>query len=104
MKKVILGIACAFLLTACGGNEAWEYKVVKVAGQESTNYNPRSYNDPTGQLNSLGQEGWELVTSYTEVETVHPNFGNAEYVTGLQPKTRTAVVNFVYKRPAKKEK
>lgn len=103
MKKLILGISCAFLLTACCSNEAWEYKVVKVAGQENTNYNPRSYNDATGQLNNLGKEGWELVSTYTEIETVHPNFGNTEYVTGLQPNTRTAVINFVFKRPAQKK-
>lgn len=104
MKKIFLGLSCALLLTACGGNNAWEYKVVKVAGSETSDYFSRTYADPTSQLNKAGQDGWELVSTYTEVETVHPNFGNSQYVTGLQPNTRTAVVNFVFKRPAEKKK
>lgn len=101
MKNLLLGLSCAFLLTACSGNQNWEYKIVKVAGEVGTIFSPRSFNDPTGQLNNLGKEGWELVSTYTEEETVHPNFGNSEYVTGLQPNNRTAVVNFVFKRTVK---
>lgn len=103
MKKVVLSFAIAVTaisLTSCGGNSKWEYKVVKVAGTEgvSGKFDGMSFNDPTNQLNSLGEEGWEVVSTYTEEQTVHPNFGNSEYVTGLQPNTRTSVVNFVLKR------
>ncbi len=103
MKHFLVIISCAFMLTACGGTEKWEYKIVKVVGETATDFTPRSFNDPTGQLNSLGEEGWELVDTYTEVETTHPNFGNSEYVTGLQPNSRTSVVNFVLKRPKQKQ-
>lgn len=100
MKKLFLACAVALTLVSCSDNAKWEYKVVKVAGTEGTNGNfgAMAFNDPSGQLNQLGEEGWEVVTSYTEENTVHPNFGNSEYVTGLQPNTRTAVINFVLKR------
>lgn len=100
MKKLFLACALALTLVSCSNNAKWEYKVVKVAGIEGANgnYGAMAFNDPSGQLNRLGDEGWEVVTSYTEENTVHPNFGNSEYVTGLQPNTRTTVVNFVLKR------
>lgn len=46
--------------------------------------------------NSLGDEGWELVDVFEETETVHPNFGNSEYVTGIQPNVRTSEISFVF--------
>lgn len=53
------------------------------------------------QLNEMGSQGWELVDVYTMTETIHPNFGNSSYVTGLQPNVRTSEVAFVFKRPKK---
>ena len=103
MKNFILALAvviAAFSLSSCQGNGKWEYKIVKVAGSAGSNgnYGGMQFSDPSSQLNKLGEDGWEIVSTYTEVNTVHPNFGNAEYVTGLQPNTRTEVVNFVLKR------
>lgn len=46
-------------------------------------------------------KGWELVDIYTMIETVHPNFGNKKYVTGLQPNTRTQAICYVFKRAIK---
>lgn len=40
------------------------------------------------ELNKLGSQGWEIVESYLEMETAHPNFGDSKYVTGLQPNIR----------------
>ncbi len=40
------------------------------------------------ELSKLGAQGWELVDSYLELETAYPNFGDAKYVTGLQPNVR----------------
>lgn len=102
MKRIILFclVALSMILASCDVNTKWEYKVVNIAGVEGFrgNFDGMSFNDPTGQLNNLGKEGWEVVTAYTEENTVHPNFGNSEYVTGLQPNTRTAVVNIILKR------
>lgn len=82
----------------------WEYKIMKVQGNESeylADFSPKSFSDPTGQLNGLGKEGWELVDVYTETETKHCNFGKDEYVVGIQPNVRTTVVTYVLKRKAK---
>jgi hypothetical protein len=48
----------------------------------------------------MGEDGWELVSTYTEIATAFPNFGNSEYVTGIRENVRTSVVNFVFKRPS----
>jgi hypothetical protein len=99
MKKFFAMCTIALILSSCE-NSKWEYKIVKIAGFEGIHgeFSAMSFTDPTDRLNSLGEEGWEVISSYTEESTVHPNFGNAEYVTGLQPNTRTTVVNFVLKR------
>jgi len=33
-----------------------------------------------------------------KTETVHPNFGNEQYVSGIEPNVRTAEIDFVFKR------
>ena len=103
MKKLFLALALFLAvvgLSSCQGNGKWEYKIIKIAGSAGSNgdYGGMQFSDPSLQLNKLGEEGWEVISTYTEENTVHPNFGNAEYVTGLQPNTRTEVVNFVLKR------
>lgn len=50
-----------------------------------------------GQLDALGKEGWELVTSYIEDETSFPNLGDTKYVTGLQPNVRPRRATLVFK-------
>ncbi|MFK7604163.1 hypothetical protein ACI3L1_18360 [Deinococcus sp. SM5_A1] len=50
------------------------------------------------QLAALGLQGWELVSTITELETTHPNFGNSQYVTGLQPNIRADRAVLVFKR------
>ena len=107
MKKILLTLLCVVLLSACSNGNKWEYKVVKVAGQDAevmADYSPKVYSDQTPMLNKMGEDGWELIDVYTEVTTVHPNFGNSEYVTGIRENTRTSVLNFVFKRPFQKSK
>lgn len=106
MKNVLLILFIGSLLCACDSQEnvRWEYKVLKFGEEESLfshgsdDFFPKSLYDPVPQLNQLGEEGWELVSTFTTTETVFPNFGNKEYVTGIRENTRTRTINFVLKR------
>ncbi|MDD6702431.1 MAG: hypothetical protein PUE35_07545 [Bacteroidales bacterium] len=114
-------VVATILLVACSKNEtpAWEYMVLPVEGSKfPTVYSPTEKEALEKQsnfkalnflnhnfdatLNSYGKEGWELVDIYTTEETVFPNFGDAEYHTGIKENTRTATINFVFKRQTKK--
>lgn len=112
MKKIFLLLAlCLSFLGGCNKSEEvqkWEYKVIEIGrpdldyyyeDNEWRKFNPVRIENPTDELNALGKEGWELVATYTSVSTAFPNFGNHEYVTGLQSNTRTHKVCFVFKRP-----
>lgn len=105
MKYKQFAILClvAFLLGACGKkNETWEYQVLRFGNElplsSASSFYPNNFEDPSAELNRLGAEGWELVSTYTTVETKFPNFGNEEYVTGIRENTRTSQVSFVLKR------
>jgi hypothetical protein len=106
MKKpvnlFIAGLLAVTSLVSCTKNDSpqkWEYKVVSEWGIDMGSFLAKGLPDSESKLNTLGDEGWELVDVYTRIETVHPNFGNDKYVTGLQPNTRTEAVVFVFKRP-----
>ncbi|HEX8686477.1 MAG TPA: hypothetical protein VF654_08245, partial [Pyrinomonadaceae bacterium] len=90
----------------------YAYKVVSVQAQFTQEPSTSSYNKenaaklgPTSvdikdeQLAVLGQEGWELVGTFLEVETTHPNYGSSEYVTGLQPNVRPQKAVLLFKKP-----
>lgn len=101
MKKILLAFCTVAFIASCSKNTPWEYKVVKVAGKEAeimADYGSLVYGDQTSMLNKMGNEGWELVSTYTETSTAFPNFGKYEYVTGIRTNTRTSVVNFIFKR------
>lgn len=71
----------------------YEYKVltVRTEGHDRTGDGAMRFATVTPsetQLSTLGAAGWEVVSSYLELETAFPNFGNAGYVTGLQPNVR----------------
>lgn len=106
MKKliyIILALGVALGIASCskkeGGRQKWQYRTLVAPGLNIGDFSQKPVNIPQAKLDSLGDEGWELVDVYTGIETVHPNFGNEKYVTGLQPNTRTADVYYVFKRP-----
>lgn len=92
---MMLGIS----VSSC--TSTWEYKVVSVKGTEdesTADFRPKKFDISGESLNIFGKDGWELVSVYETTETVHPNFGNDEYVSGIQPNVRTSEINFVFKR------
>ena len=109
MKRInlLLGVVALILVFSMLGCEfgqtKWEYKTIDFGseGHDRTGDGSgkfHSINPSEESLNKLGIEGWELVTSYLEMETAWVNFGNNEYVTGLQPNVRPQRVVFVFKR------
>ena len=104
-KKYIFCFLLIFTIVSLNScsekNDEWEYKIWKSAGTANEpygNFTGMEFADPTSQLNIFGKDGWELVSTYTQIQTVHPNFGKEQYVTGLQPNTRTEAIVYVFKR------
>lgn len=95
-----------FLGGGCQSNQKWEYKLLTVSSQVYSRTGTDALKSTTAtpsesELNKLGSEGWELVASYLEMETAHPNFGNESYVTGLQPNIRPQRAVLIFKRISK---
>ena len=85
----------------------WEYKTLVVEGlplsrTDAGAMDPGSVKVAESDLNALGQEDWELVSTWVEEETAFPNLGDAKYVTGLQPNIRPKRVVLVFKRQSTK--
>lgn len=82
----------------------WEYKKMTFLTEgdhDRTGLGAMSYSSiklDDSRLDTMGAEGWELVTSYLEMETAFPNFGKGEYVTGLQPNIRPQSLVLIFKR------
>lgn len=114
MRKILficVVITLAICIASCSKKkeevpkiQRWEYNTISVMGNvlfETSLGNEwcRDFTVPLTQIDSLGNLGWELVDTYTLTETVHPNFGNEKYVTGIKANTRTQQVIYVFKRP-----
>ncbi|MBO7568153.1 MAG: DUF4177 domain-containing protein [Bacteroidales bacterium] len=97
MKKYLF-IFCVLVCFLCSCSTNWEYKVVTIGGEETKDSAPKTIKVAGEDLNIFGKDGWELVGIYTNTETAYPNFGNAEYVTGIRENVRTGSVSFVFKR------
>ena len=96
-------VIIAFFLSSCQSNPKWEYKVLPVSADSYARTGadaskPTTVNPTDSELNQLGANGWELTTSYLEVETAYPNFGSETYVTGIQPNVRPQRVVLIFKR------
>ncbi|MDY3359922.1 MAG: DUF4177 domain-containing protein [Clostridium celatum] len=84
----------------------WEYKVVYIEATETFTYleyeqNPSNIELTDDMINEYGLNGWELADSYLEMETVYPNFGNSQYVTGIQPNVRPQRLVLIFKKELK---
>jgi len=109
-KKITLAVLVSMLFfQGClQFNNKWEYKVVNLYANDETSrtgntaLKAQHIAPSETDLNELGRQGWELVTSYGEVETAFPNFGDSKYVTGLQPNIRPQSTVLIFKRKAKR--
>ncbi len=102
IKQLIVALFIVGSLASCSSK--WEYKLVTITGKEaelSPKQQVKTFDVTDESLNLLGEEGWELVSVYEDIETAHPNFGNDQYVTGLQPNVRTTEIHYVFKRKKK---
>jgi len=86
--------------------QKWEYKTVTIHAETSIllggNYGKlAAASIPIDErtFETLGKEGWELVSTFLELQTEHPNFGKEDYVTGLQPNVRPQRLVCIFKRP-----
>lgn len=106
IQKILLSFALLATLTGCSSQpEKWEYKVLELTSENpAEKFMPSRFQNPTDMLNVMGQNGWELVDTYTDVHTVFPNFGNEQYLNGIRENARTSAVHFVFKRPLKETK
>lgn len=105
---VLIGLAVlvlgASLAPRIGPAPKWEYKVVAIGTEGLDRVDkgaalPHTIQIGVDSLREYGDQGWELVVSFLEMETAFPNFGRGEYVTGLQPNIRPQRLVLVFKRP-----
>jgi flagellar FliL protein len=121
--KVNIFITCIIVLAICfclqiflKVMQKWEYKTIEISAQTDEymrNIDPVKYliySDAfekiaykmvpnfTPNLNELGMQGWELVSTFIELETTHPNYGDDDYVSGLQPNVRPNKLVCIFKR------
>jgi hypothetical protein len=105
LQLIVLSSAFV-LLGGCQSNQKWEYKILTAPSERYSRtgtdaFKPTTASPSESDLNKLGSEGWELVASYLEMETAHPNFGSESYVTGLQPNIRPQRAVLIFKRISK---
>lgn len=112
LRQFVLLVASLSTLAGCSADPAkWEYHTLRVPATtlvpeitgDADKLLSKRFELSANQLNALGLDGWELVGVVPEVETVHPNYGSSEYVTGLQPNVRSAAATLLFKRPMTKE-
>ncbi|EFA68224.1 hypothetical protein [Cylindrospermopsis raciborskii] len=104
---LLAGIFITLILIFFNNRSKWEYQTIEFTAKESDtafsdNQKALSYKtipDISSKILEMGQEHWELVGSYLENETAYPNFGNSEYVTGIQPNVRPQKLVLIFKRP-----
>lgn len=93
---ISLGISCLPLVSE------YEYKAVRIYGDDVNSkmedFFPKKIDEFTLERTLNSDPEWELVDIITETETIYPNFGNDDYVTGIQPNIRTRSVILLLRR------
>ena len=92
--------------------QIWEYKIERFGNALAANPKDvtvlREYDDAKdatsvfidhSELDSLGRDGWELVSTYLEMETAFYNFGKSDLHTGIKENVRPQAVVAIFKRP-----
>ncbi len=100
---MVVAIWFVFNIYGCSTKEKyWEYKIIYYTGIESRDgsgaFRFQSITPNQEELNSLGEKGWEISTSYLEMETAFPNFGNEGYHTGIKENVRPQRLIIIFKR------
>ena len=108
MKKKLLTLSLIFMIMGCTKSTKWEYKEFKINNTNSSSsygkMGTSNFESEIDQLNSFGEDGWELVSTHTIIETEFPNFGNEGYHTGIKPNSRTKSIVYVFKKPKEENK
>jgi hypothetical protein len=106
---LLLGFGFLFFQTMKRPQE-WEYETMEIlAASEAfsgssgnlAKLDTRTIPDISARLKAMGLLEWELIDSFLENETAHPNFGAENLVTGLQPNVRPRKLVLIFKRPRK---
>lgn len=101
---VLIVLTTGILSSLKNKDTSWEYYVVYLDAEEIEEYTDSDINSKKadlsgGMINKYGKEGWELVDTYLEMETVHPNYSSNDYVIGLQSNVRPQRLVMIFKRP-----
>lgn len=119
LKLTLLSyLTILLVLTSCSKSNKWEYKTVYIDSERfegkdkgyikgDQNFKNSVSSTTTipvdSSLNRFGLDGWEIATSYLEVETVFPNLlASGEGVVGLQSNTRPQRLVIIFKRAVNK--
>ncbi len=106
IRLIIIVLFFSFSIGAIQINKAYEYTTLtidattdyKLEGSDLIYQSSTSVIPSNHQLNVLGYEGWDIVSTYFENETVFHNFGNTEYVLGIRSNTRPKRLVIILKR------
>ena len=119
LKLILLSyLTILLVLPSCSKSNKWEYKTVYIDSERfegkdkgyikgDQNFKNSVSSTTTipvdSSLNRFGLDGWEIATSYLEVETVFPNLlASGEGVVGLQSNTRPQRLVIIFKRAVNK--
>ena len=106
----------AIIFSSCQNKIKWEYKTVYFDAEKIESLD-KSYSKGAdffkrtissssvlpsdSSLNKFGIDGWEIATSYLEMETVFPNLlSSGDGVNVIQPNIRPQMLVVIFKRPS----